>query len=295
MPLFGIDISKFNGDIDHSLLKGAGVRFAMVRATQGKSLNNDRRNICDSKLERNLTGLDRVGIPAGIYHFFTASTLPECYEEADSFIETAMKFQDKIPLFLACFISFRGNKYISGLSPDQLTRAAMQFCARVSAAGFNPCIFADTDCLTEHMDINSLSFPIWQAKYGKNISRPTESGRRLAIHRYTDCGRLERIPGAFPLNFGYSPVAKLVIESKADVDPAALEFLESLEGGEEILVKLADKLVTKGLHPLRIPTQEKITAATRYFCSLSADQSGEIYRMKGSDDFLWAIYKSLIC
>lgn len=62
-PLRGIDISAHNGDIDFRRLRGAGVRFAYVKATEGA-------DFIDKRFVANATGLRRAGIAMGAYHFF---------------------------------------------------------------------------------------------------------------------------------------------------------------------------------------------------------------------------------
>ena len=63
--LFGTDLSTYNGEVDFEALKRAGVRFAIVKATQGHSLTANYYMFVDSKFKRNVEGLSRVGIPVG--------------------------------------------------------------------------------------------------------------------------------------------------------------------------------------------------------------------------------------
>ena len=51
----GIDVSQWNGDIDWERVKKAKVKFAMIRAGYGASL--------DQKFKRTVPECNRVGIP----------------------------------------------------------------------------------------------------------------------------------------------------------------------------------------------------------------------------------------
>jgi lysozyme len=78
-PHFGIDVSKWQGDIDWERVgREAGLSFATARATMG-------REYVDEKWHRNLDGMRKSGIPViGAYHF----------------LRTAWTVQDQVSYFL---------------------------------------------------------------------------------------------------------------------------------------------------------------------------------------------------
>lgn len=62
MPVQGIDVSYFQGDIDWRKVAKAGIRFAYIKATEG----GDR---VDPKFKRNWREAKRAGLARGAYHF----------------------------------------------------------------------------------------------------------------------------------------------------------------------------------------------------------------------------------
>ncbi|WPS88538.1 glycoside hydrolase family 25 protein [Brevibacillus halotolerans] len=58
----GIDVSKWQGEINWNQVASDGVRYAFIKATEGTSL-------VDRKLKENAQGANRVGIKVGYYHF----------------------------------------------------------------------------------------------------------------------------------------------------------------------------------------------------------------------------------
>jgi lysozyme len=58
----GIDVSKYQGDIDWQAVADSGVSFAYIKATEG----GDR---ADPKFRQNWEGARAAGIPRGAYHF----------------------------------------------------------------------------------------------------------------------------------------------------------------------------------------------------------------------------------
>ena len=61
-PIHGIDVSKYQGDIDWSAVAGSGVKFAWIKATEGG-------DHADDKFAANWAGARAAGVPRGAYHF----------------------------------------------------------------------------------------------------------------------------------------------------------------------------------------------------------------------------------
>jgi lysozyme len=61
-PIHGIDVSKFQGDINWNAVAYSGVKFAWIKATEG----GDR---ADARFQANWEGAKAAGIPHGAYHF----------------------------------------------------------------------------------------------------------------------------------------------------------------------------------------------------------------------------------
>jgi lysozyme len=61
-PIHGIDVSKYQGNIDWSAVKNSGVKFVWIKATEGG-------DHADEKFSANWAGAKEVGIPRGAYHF----------------------------------------------------------------------------------------------------------------------------------------------------------------------------------------------------------------------------------
>jgi lysozyme len=61
-PVHGIDVSKYQGDIDWNAVKASGVKFVWIKSTEG----GDR---ADERFTANWEGAKSVGIPHGAYHF----------------------------------------------------------------------------------------------------------------------------------------------------------------------------------------------------------------------------------
>ena len=60
--IHGIDVSKYQGDIDWDAVAASGVKFVWIKATEGG-------DHADEKFQANWDGAKRVGIAHGAYHF----------------------------------------------------------------------------------------------------------------------------------------------------------------------------------------------------------------------------------
>ena len=72
-PSPGIDVSYYQGEIEWSRVKRAGITFAFIRAADGTE-------IVDSMFEANWGGAANAGIPHGGYQYFRADQSPRSEE-----------------------------------------------------------------------------------------------------------------------------------------------------------------------------------------------------------------------
>ncbi len=296
MALFGMDVSKFNTSVNYKAARLAGIRFAMVKASQGHALTSNHYLFKDSLFEKHIAGFYDAGIPVGAYHFFTASNIAEALREAEFFIETVEPYRNKISLYLACDAENYGNKYLLGLSKAELSFLVNSFCDRVKKAGFKPCHYTNTDHIKNYIDLEKINYPVWQAHYisGGSVSRPTQAGKTLAIHQYTSSGQLPGVVGKYDLNFGYGPTARLIVDALTPLEPKTLDYIQSFETGDEIMIKLADKLVERSLNPIKIPTSEKLTALIRYHCGLTQSETVHLNNYRWAEELFYKLYTAMV-
>jgi lysozyme len=87
-PIHGIDVSKFQGDIDWSAVADSGVKFAWIKATEGG-------DNADARFQANWTGAKAAGVPHGAYHFVYWCRPP--MEEMANFEQNAPVEDDALP------------------------------------------------------------------------------------------------------------------------------------------------------------------------------------------------------
>ena len=296
MPLLGVDVSLYQRTLNYTAAKIAGITFAMVKATQGHEMRGDAYLFRDPLFLSHVEGFYKAGIPMGAYHFFTARTVEEAYREADFFIKTVTPYKDKINLYLACDAENYNNKYLSGLSKSELTSLINAFCARVESAGFKACHYTNTDHIARFIDLSKISYPVWQAHYIEDgsVKRPTEAGTKLAIHQYTDDGELPGVIGKYDLNFGYAPLARVIIGKMTTIMDVTLDYIGRSPTGDNILMRLAEALVKKKLNPIKTPTHEKLVALVKSHTGLTDTEAAYLNAYRWNEDLFRKLYTGML-
>lgn len=90
--ILGIDVSEFQGTLDWSKIKAAGIRFAIIRGGYG-------RYAVDGQFENNIRGAIENGIPVGVYWFSYALCAEGAREEARKCLSLLTPYRIQLPVF----------------------------------------------------------------------------------------------------------------------------------------------------------------------------------------------------
>jgi len=185
----GIDVSKYQGDIDWSSVKSSGVRFAWIKATEG----GDR---VDEKFAQNWMLAKAAGLPRGAYHF--AYWCRPAQEQAAWFIANVPTDPDALPPVLD--VEWNGNsKTCPKRIPRDVAISEMKILldAMERAYGKRPVIYTSVDFHRDVMQGAFTDYPIWvrsvkyypSVKYGDrhwHFWQHTAEGHVPGIHGNVD-------------------------------------------------------------------------------------------------------------
>lgn len=159
----GIDVSYAQGSVDWRRVAGSGVRFAMVKASQGK-LTSDASvgPFSDPRFAANVKGARAAGLDVGVYHYLCASSVAEAEREADFFVRNAAPVKDKINLWAA--IDAEADAYLPA-DGAMLTRVVERFAQVIRSAGYRPMLYANPNYL-RYRYAPAPALPLWLAYYG---------------------------------------------------------------------------------------------------------------------------------
>ena len=197
---WGIDVARFQGNIDWQKVKGAGVQFALIRV--GGRGADSGEIYDDSKFEEYLAGAKAAGLKTGTYFFSQAISVEEAVEEA---LYTIGKLNGRA---LEYPIVFDWELYKTGRSNSvdktTLTNAAIAFCETVAQAGYTPMIYIGLEVGYTRLDLSRLTdYDFWFAQY--NSRNQPDMYYDYRIWQYTDSGTVPGIEGKVDMDIAFIP------------------------------------------------------------------------------------------
>lgn len=202
----GVDVSEYQGSIDWTAVKDAGMNFAILRlgfrgATQGL-LN------VDETFEENFQKATDAGLFVGVYFFSQAVTKAEAEAEADFVIQTLngrklaypVVFDWEIPMATQELPAEALRAY--DMDGKQVTEFAKAFCDRIKEAGYTPCVYTNKSMAYEFFDLEELKdYDLWYAEYQKAPSLYYD----FRIWQYTEEGQVPGIEGGVDIDICFKP------------------------------------------------------------------------------------------
>lgn len=191
----GIDVSKWNGNINWTAVKNSGVSFVIIRC--GYRGSSSGALIEDPKFKANIQGAQNAGLKVGIYFFSQAISDVEAVEEASMTAQLIKNYRISYPVFLDVEGSGgRGDKI------DSATRTTVinAFCQTIKNSGYTPGVYANKTWLQSKMNVGQLNgCKIWLAQYNTS---PTYNGH-YDLWQYSERGTIGGISGKTDMNLSY--------------------------------------------------------------------------------------------
>ena len=191
----GIDVSKWNGNIDWNAVKNSGVSYVIIRC--GYRGSSTGAMIEDPKFKTNIQGALNAGLKVGVYFFSQAVNEVEAVEEASMTIGLIKKYNISYPVFLD--VEASGGR-ADGIDRNTRTQVIRAFCETVKNSGYTPGVYANKTWLNSYMNAGELnSYKIWLAQYN---TTPTYAGK-IDMWQYSSKGQVSGISGHTDMNLSY--------------------------------------------------------------------------------------------
>ncbi len=161
----GIDVSKWQGEIDFQKVKDAKASFVMIRlAHQGKSKQELK---LDEYFLSNLKKAKEAGLKVGIYLYSIATSEEEVINQAKFVIDSLKNEKLDLPIVFDWESWANWNSY--KISFYKLNNIANTFMNYINNHGYDAMLYSSKFYL-ETIWTNKLNFPIWLAHYTKQTS-----------------------------------------------------------------------------------------------------------------------------
>ena len=181
----GVDVSKWNKEVDWSQVVGQGYTFAIVRATQGKKVR-------DPLYKTHWKGAQAAGMVCGSYHFFVTTRSGK--QQARRFMRRAKKWEPgTVPPVLDV-------ERMDGGSSEEMREEISQWMAMVEKRWkVRPIIYSNENFYKEHLQGFFEEYPVWIARFRKAGPETKD----WTLWQYTDKGELKGVEGPIDLNVFY--------------------------------------------------------------------------------------------
>lgn len=190
----GIDISKWQGNVDFHAVKNSGIEFVIFREGYRKAV--------DPKFLEYINGAKSAGLVIlGVYHFMYSKSVEEAVAEAQSTIANVKAAEldpDKIYVFSDFEYDTIDDAKEKGviITKNDVNTYVQAFCNEIKRLGYKPAIYTNLDYYKHYYTQDTLSMcPIWLADYtgGPDFS--------CIVQQYTSKGQVPGIGGNVDMNY----------------------------------------------------------------------------------------------
>lgn len=189
----GIDVSKWQGDIDFDALKNAGVEFIMIRVGTTDGIGGEY--ILDPKFIQNIENANRVGIDAGIYFYSYANTKQQAVSDAIWVLEQIKDYHITLPVAFDWEDWNDFNEY--QISFYGLTEIANTFTEIMEMFSYDSMVYGSKYYLETIW--RNPNAPIWLAHY----TSETNYQGNYKLWQHCNNGKVDGIAGQVDIDILY--------------------------------------------------------------------------------------------
>lgn len=225
----GIDVSAFQTTINWTSVKGAGIKFAFAKATEGV-------DFLDDTFTAKMAGAKAAGVLIGPYHFArpdSFNTNPnDAANEANDFVDAIQSYYQGNNLTLRPVLDVERLPNVGTTAQNKafLSEWIRDFAAVVNTRlGFKPIIYANSDYAINYLETNINQFDFWLANY--NYTPPTtppvsQSGvfGSWDFWQYTGTGSVSGISGNVDRDVFNGTMAQLATQFIPDYHPGDFDW-----------------------------------------------------------------------
>lgn len=190
----GIDVSRYQGNIDWNKVRSAGIKFAMIRIL---SSNNNGPYI-DPYFEQNYKGAKEVGLSVGVYLYTYATN----ESSQDKELELAFNALKGKTLDYPFALDVEDNS-LTSIGKDKLSNLVLRGLTIIDQKGYIPMLYTYTS-YTANLNMNLFKdYDLWIADYrGYNGYGDCE------IWQYSSSEKVNGISGNVDMNICYKDYIK---------------------------------------------------------------------------------------
>ncbi len=217
----GVDVSKFQGDVDWEKIASQGFSFAIIRL--GFRGYGNGKLVTDECFEKNILGAKKAGLDVGVYFLSQAINETEAAEEAEYAVSELKRCgfgEIDYPIVVDSEKIKYDTSRTESMNGAERTDAVLAFCKAVEDAGYKSALYANSQWLTKELDIRRLTdINVWYADYQifDNDEAPLYP-YPFFMWQYTNKGKVDGINGDADLNICFRKYDADRISNNSDED-----------------------------------------------------------------------------
>lgn len=200
MAVKGIDVSKWQGDVDFGKVKSAGYKFVMINAGYGRYISQK-----DKCFDKNYSNAKSVGLNVGAYWYSYAVNAAQAEAEAKVFLEAVKGREFEYPLAMDIEDAVQ-----QGLSNAVVGDIINAFCSYLESNGCYAAIYSYADFLKNKVPAECRKkYDVWVAHF--DVDEPAYSDS-YGMWQYSSTGKVNGVNGNCDLDYSYKDYPALIKE-----------------------------------------------------------------------------------
>lgn len=198
--LYGVDVSKWQKNIDWASVKKNDVDFAIIRLGYRGSENGTLS--LDTYYKKNMEAAKAAGMNLGVYFFTQAINETEAKAEAAYVVEQLSAYPGYLsyPVYFDIEDLAGGRMEKAKLTTAQRTAICKAFCEEIEKSGYSVGVYANKYWLENQLTMSSLEmYNVWYARYNNT---PGYSGK-YQMWQYTSTASVSGIAGGVDMSVAY--------------------------------------------------------------------------------------------
>ncbi len=183
----GIDVSKWQEDIDFNKVKAAGASFVIMRI--GYQGQTSREIYIDEYYKENIRKAKEAGLKVGVYFFTVAGSREEAISHAKWVVDTLGGESLDLPIAFDWENWARWNSY--KVSFHEINEIANAYMDELEKNGYKSMLYSSKFYL-ETIWQNKKNYPVWLAHYTKENNRSSYTGNYI-MWQLCDNGKIDGI------------------------------------------------------------------------------------------------------
>ena len=194
----GIDVSKWQGNVDFNKVKAVGYDFVIINAGYGRYLSQK-----DPYFEQNYKNAKAAGLGVGAYWYSYATTASEAKQEAEIFLQAIKGKAFDYPVVYDIEDSAQ-----SKLSQGTVGSLIESFCGYLEKAGYYVSLYSYADFLNNKVPAQcKQKYDVWVAAF--DVSKPPYNGN-YGMWQYTSKGGVSGVNGNCDCNYVYKDYPSII-------------------------------------------------------------------------------------